>query len=443
MNNLKWVLQPLSAFAIGMLLILNITLYLFWYLPGIKQLNSSVDQLGNSLARNLAFESTSALHSTDRAALSDNLNRFSDQESVLLASVNAEASGGIELTSRTKNTASNTGRAFQFPIHFSDELLGYAQIVIDESKVHQWKSQAITSWLLFDILSFAGLGAFIFLRTQHQEKLWKEIVKQLELQLPDIFHQLSGTPEHQLSQLMELLNNPISQHGQLLKHLRQDSFTDDTDRLLEQIELVSNKGAYSDVALVSVQCQNWAELIRVYSATELQQLWSQHESLMIRVGELYKGILLPDGFSLAFGLNEDEDFAFNSICAARLLQIALNQMASSYNELNPVFGIAVSAGPAFVSKTHKHGIPLPLVTGDAEIWLSQLKALQPYNQIFIAEPVLQYQDVNEQVVVSLQQDITMRNGQRLEVWELYALKQNDDLLSTQANTLISTNRQES
>jgi hypothetical protein len=105
-----------------------------------------------------------------------------------------------------------------------------------------------------------------------------------------------------------------------------------------------------------------------------------------------------------------------------------------------VFGIAVSAGPAFISKTHKHGLPLPLVTGDAEIWLSQIIALQPVNQILLAEPLLQYESVNQQVDVSLLRDITLRDGHRLEVWELDSLKSNDDLLQTQAETLIYTNR---
>ena len=48
MNNLKWVFQPLSLFALGMLLALNLTIYLFWYIPGYANLNSATNQLGDT-----------------------------------------------------------------------------------------------------------------------------------------------------------------------------------------------------------------------------------------------------------------------------------------------------------------------------------------------------------------------------------------------------------
>lgn len=440
MQNVKWILQPLSAFALGMLFVLNLTLYFFWYVPGLSNLNVALNQLGSSLSRNLAYEATALLHASDRAGISNLLNRFAEEKSVISATVISEEEGGIQLTSRPKNMDATHVRPFIFPIHFSDTLLGQAQINLTESDVQQWQSQAITSWILFNLLSIAGLGAFIFARSQKQEKQWQAISQQLQLQLPDVYQQLRGTPEQQLEQLFELLNSPLSNHGKILKHLRQNSLTDDSERLIEQIELVSNDGAYADVALIGVQCQNWEALIRTYPANELQAIWSDYESLMIRVGELYSGILLPDGFSLAFGLHDDEDFAFNALCAARVLQIALQTMANQSDSLSPVFGIAVSAGPAFISKTHKHGLPLPLVTGDAEVWLSQIIALQPKNQIFMAEPILQFEQVNQQIDASLLRDITLQDGHRLEVWELDGLKNNDDLLATQAATLINTNR---
>jgi hypothetical protein len=440
MQNLKWLIQPLSAFALGMLLILNLTLYLFWYVPGISNINSAIDQLGQSLTRNLAFEATAPLHGQNRAMISNLLNRMADQESVLRASVNSEEQGGIQLSSRTKNVLMQNTRAFQFPIHFSNELLGYAQIELSENQLEHWHSQAVTSWILFNVLSATGLGSFVFFRTQRHEKQWKGVVKQLEIQLPDVYSQLSGTPEQQLSQLMNLLNDPLSQHGQLLKHIRHDSQHEDTERLLEQMALVPDEGAYHDVALLTVQCQNWEELIRTYPANQLQELWSYYESLMVRVAELYSGTLLPDGFSLVFGLSEDEEYALNAVCAARVLIIAFNLIAERDHQLNPVFGISISAGPAFTSKTYKHGIPLPLITGDAEISLAQIKALQPIDQILIAEPVLQHKEVNENIVASLLRDITLRDGQRLEVWELEGLKHNDDLLHIQANTLVNTNK---
>ena len=422
-----------------MLFVLNLILYYFWYLPGISNLHSANAQLGSSLVRNLAYEATAPLHSLDRAAISNLLNRFADEPGVISASVSSDEQGGIQLTSRIKRQADNTGRDFQFPVHFGDALLGYASLQLSEFDLRQWESQAITSWILFNIFSAATLAAFIYFRTQRYEKHWQNISSLIEAEMPDLFSQLSGTSERQLLQLMGLLNDPISQQTQLLKHLRNDANSEDTERLLEQIELVSNDGSYRDIALASIQCQNWEDLIRTYPANRLQTLWSEYETLMIRVSELYSGILLPDGFTLVFGLNDDEEFAYNAVCAARVLQIAVQRLATSDQKLSPVFGIAVSAGPAFISKTYKHGIPLPFITGDAETWLAQIKALQPLGQVLMAEPIFQFENVNQQVEASVLRDITLRDGHRLEVWELECMKNNDDLLIQQAETLINTN----
>ncbi len=421
-----------------MLVVLNLILYYFWYLPGVSNLHSANEQLGSSLARNLAFESTAPLHSMDRAAISNLLNRFAEEPGVISATVSSDEQGGIQLTSRLKRQAENKGRDFQFPVHFGEALLGYATVQLSDIDLRQWQSQAITSWLLFNIFSAATLAAFIFYRTQRYEKHWQHISSLIEVEMPDLHSQLTGTSEHQLLQLMRLLNDPLSQQTQLMKHLRNDTNSEDTERLLEQIELVSNEGTYNDIALVSIQCQNWEDLIRTYPANKLQTQWSEYESLMIRVSELYSGILLPDGFTLVFGLNDDPEFAFNAVCAARVLQIAVERLARSAQKLSPVFGIAVSAGPAFVSKTYKHGIPLPLITGDAETWLAQIKALQPLGQVLMAEPILQYEKVNQQVEASILRDVTLRDGHRLEVWELDFMKHNDDLLIRQAETLIDT-----
>jgi class 3 adenylate cyclase len=161
---------------------------------------------------------------------------------------------------------------------------------------------------------------------------------------------------------------------------------------------------------------------------------------MIRIGQLYRGILLPDGFSLVFGINGGEQYALDAVCAARVLHLALPLISQNHTRLSPVFGIAVSAGPAFISKTHKHGIPLPLVTGDADAWLAQIEALQPVDQVLMAEPILQHPDVNTQVEVSIVRDVTLRDGSRLEIWELERLTERDELLRKQAQTLVQTNK---
>jgi hypothetical protein len=438
MKTLNWIFQPLTAIALSMLVMLNAIFYFTWFQTGYDKLKQAHQQLGNSLVKHLAFETIAPLSSEDRVVLSNLLNRFADEPFVLMASINAETDNGLHLSSSTKQQSVEQGDEFQFPIHFSNELLGTAHLVLSRDRLTLWYSQAISSWVIFNLISLASLTAFIYLKTHVHERQWHKLDQQLSQQLPEIASQLSGTAEQKLTQLMNLLNRPITRQGELMKQIQTQVADGDTERLIEQIALVSNEGSYQEIALVSIQCQNWDELIRSYPANELQTLWSHYESAMMRVSELYSGIVLPDGFTLVFGLVDDDEFVFNSICAARVIQLALQQYAARSSAAKPVFGIAISSGPAFVSKTHKHGIPLPLVTGDAEVWLSQLRALQPTDQIIMAEPVLQDEHANKNIEASLLRDITLTNGHRLEVWELDRLTVNDDLLHSQARTLTTS-----
>ncbi|MDN3650399.1 hypothetical protein QWZ13_15940 [Reinekea marina] len=437
MNNLKWLFQPIMAFALALLVIINLLLVVFWYKPLTQSLSASNNQLGESLARTLSFETASLLHKNDRLGISQVLNRYADEPAVFLAAIDSQEAD-IRLTSRDKNQTVAIEK-YRFPIHFGDELMGHADIELNINDTASWHQQAVTSWLLFNIIGIGAISGFLYWRYRQAIAAWSPLKTQLDAQLPQISQQLTGRPDQQVSQLIQLLSDPMSQHGQLMKHLQTDSASDDTERLLEQVSLVTEEGMYQDVALLSIDCQNWDALIRIYNAQQLQRIWRQYESLMIRVSELYNGVLLPDGFSIVFGLGESETFAFDSVCAARVLQLAIEIIAQETEQERPLFGIAVSAGPAFVSKTYKHGIPLPLVTGDADLWLQQVKALQPINHILMAEPILQDDDVNQQIEANLWRDVTLRNGQRLEIWEFERFKEKDDLFEIQAQTLIKTN----
>jgi len=58
----------------------------------------------------------------------------------------------------------------------------------------------------------------------------------------------------------------------------------------------------------------------------------------------------------------------------------------------------------------------------------------------MAEPILQHPDVNAQVEASIVRDVTLRDGSRLEIWELERLTERDELLRKQAQTLVQTNK---
>ncbi|WP_320821579.1 hypothetical protein [Reinekea sp.] len=421
-----------------MLVLLNLLLLLFWYRPALVHLDRLIDQQGVSLVRSLAFDAAAALHSGNRAALSNILNHFTETGPVISATVGSE-DDSIRLNALAKN-APDRGRSFRHPIDFSSELLGYAELVLDERPIQQWRRQTLVSWLFFNLMSLTGLAGVVYWRSIQHQTGWRRLSHQLATQLPSVHRQLAGSPEDQFIKLMTILGDPLNQQGQLMKHLGQRYGSSDAERLLEQIELVGDEGRYGDIALVAIQCQNWQALMRSYDAKELQLLWRDYESLVIRIGQLYNGIVLPDGFSLGFGINGGDQYALDAVYAAWVLHLALNLIQQSHTRLSPVFGIAVSAGPAFISKTHKHGLPLPLITGDADAWLAQIKALQPVEQVLMAEPILQYSNVNSQVEASIVRDVTLRDGARLEVWELERLTHRDDLLRKQASTLVETNK---
>lgn len=433
MPYLKWILQPLALFAIGLLFVINITLYVFWYLPGIQNLNQSLTQFGSSVARSLAFEATTALHNDDRATISHLLSRFADQDGVHKVTITAHENN-LRFNSPTPLNQL-TGRLFNVPIIYGNETLGEAEVIISERQLMQWTSQALSSWAFFNIINIIALVGFIYWRAHYQHQQWNATIESLSKHIPELKHQLSGAPEQQISQLVSIIEKPLETHARLVNHLQDEGKLVDTDRLINQLQLVDHSGYYTQVTLVSVVCQNWEALIRHYDAPILSRLWRRYEDIMLQVSELYGGTLLPDGFTLAYGLSDHDQVELDAINSARVLHLSLN--APQHQKLQPIFGIAVSSGAAFISKTNKHGLALPLVTGDADTQLNQIKAVQPHQQVLFGEPLLQNQDVNDHIDASHYQDITLRDGSRFEVWELDGVKNNDDLLHQQAITLFN------
>lgn len=435
MHALRWLWQPLTAFTLALLVVLNLLLAWLWYQPAAEALSQTQQRLGESLVRTLAFDIAAPLQRGDRLAISLLLNRTAEEPLVASASLTS-ADQNLRLNSRPVGREPIEPRRFEHPVHFESALLGQAEIRLDQRLLINWQTRTQRSWFLFNLLALASAGGLIFWRTQIQEATTGRLARQLGEHLPAWRKDFSGPPEAQLKALVSRLSDAIDSNSQVLRTLTTATGQGEAERLLEQVHLAGEQGAYCDVALLNVQCHNWDELTRHYDAHELQTLWSRYENLITQVGELYGGVLLPEGFTLVFGLGDDDHYAIQAVCAARVLQLASGQ-GSQQRRLRPAFGFSLSAGPAFVSRTTKHGLPLPLVAGDAAQWLQQVSAQQPRGAIYLAEPLLQHQEVNASIEVSLLRDVTLSDGGRLEIWELEAIAgHRDRLLQSQATTLM-------
>lgn len=436
MHHLRWLWQPLTAFVAALLLLLNLLLWLLWYQPASEELAASSQRLGESLARTLAFDIAAPLQRGDRLAISLLLNRTAEEPlvaSAALSSVNEE----LTLTSRPSNRDPIDPEQYSHPVHFESELLGHTAVQIENRPLVDWQTRTGRSWFLFNLLAIGGAIGLLYWRTQVDDRSTVRLAKQLGEHIPEWRNEFDGPPEAQLKALVNRLSDSMDRNSQILRTLTSSTDQSEAERLLEQVQLVGEKGAYCDVALLNVQCHNWDELTRQYDAHQLQTLWARYEHLITQVGELYGGVLLPEGFTLVFGLSDDDHYAMNALCAARVLQMAAEQKHRESSWLQPSFGYSLSAGPSFVSRTTKHGLPLPLVAGDASQWLQQVSALQPRNTIYLAEPLLQHREVNQNIEVTLLRDITLSDGGRLEVWELDGIHGNRDrLLESQAKTLL-------
>lgn len=438
MHYLRWLLQPLTGFIAAFLLLLNLMLWFIWYLPASAELDQANQRLGESLARTLAFDIAAPLQRGDRLAISLLLNRTAEEPLVANASLHSTTQD-MKLSSRPSSLDPLEPSRFSHPVHFESELLGQTEILLDSRPLIDWQSSALTSWVLLNILALGAAWGLLYWRSQMQYRDLTRLVGQLNEQIPEWKSTFDGPPEAQLRTLVNRLSDSMDRHGQILRTLATSTGSGEAERLLEQVHLAAEKGAYCDVALLNVQCLNWGELTRHYDAHQLQSLWARYEHLITQVGELYGGVLLPEGFTLVFGLGDDEHYAMHAICAARVLQMAADLLLQRTQHRQPRFGYSLSAGPAFVSRTTKHGLPLPLVTGDAVQWLQQVNALQPQDTIFLAEPMLQHREVNQSIEVSLIRDVTLSDGSRLEVWELDAIRGNQDrLLESQARTLLDS-----
>lgn len=438
MHHLRWLWQPLTAFMAALLVLINLLLWLLWYQPALEELIDANRRLGESLARTLAFDIAAPLQRGDRLAISLLLNRTAEEPLVTEAALSS-VDQGLTLQSRPSNVEPVQPMHFSHPVHFESALLGHTDIQLDSRIWVNWQTRTVRSWFLFNLIALAGAGGLLYWRSRFEHATTTRLARQLSDNLPQWREAFQGPPETQLKALVERLSDALDRNGQILRTLATSTNPGETERLLEQVHLAGEQGAYCDVALLNVQCHNWDALTRHYDAHQLQALWASYEHLITQVGELYGGVLLPEGFTLVFGLGDDDHYAMNALSAARVLQMAAEQRYRNSTWLQPSFGYSLSAGPAFVSRTTKHGLPLPLVAGDAAQSMQQVSALQPRDAIYLAEPLLQHQEVNQSIDVSLLRDITLGDGTRLEVWELDALRGNRDrLLESQAKTLLDT-----
>lgn len=428
MNQLPWRQQSLSLLTGAIMLTMNLLLYLVWYVPGLNNLDNSLQQFGRSMVRSLSFEATAALYAEDRVALRGLLNRYIDEPLVFAARIDADPVS-MELTATADSSIAKSGRIFQQPVLFRDALLGQASIEISEASLSQWRVQAISSWLLFNLASLLVIGAAILLRTQRQQQRWQAAWHTLSGRLPKPLPTFSGSPDAQLEQLLSTLQAPLAARSRVAAHLNAEAVTK-ADRTLEQLDGIEEAGV-KEVVLVGLQIDHSPTL----TSAELTQLWQRSEQLLLQIAELYKGVLLPDALTLGFGLAGNDDFAIDAICAARVLQLALTSPVSERQW--PRFNITLTAGPGLIGKTRCYGLPLPRLISEAMTQLTQLRSMPASDRILLAESLLQYPSVNREVRVSLLRDLTLYDGSTLEVWELEALLTNDDLLTTQAQTLMA------
>lgn len=436
MHALRWLWQPLTAFVLALLLVLNLLLAWLWYVPARDAITFTQQRLGESLVRTLAFDIAAPLQRSDRLSISLLLNRTAEEPLVASAALNA-TDQNLVLNSRPVGPEPVEPLRFEHPVHFESSLLGQAEVQLDQRPLKLWQTRTQRSWFLFNVLALAAAGGLIYWRSAVEDAAIGKLSRQLSEQLPGWRDQFSGSPNAQLKALVNRLSDAVDSNSQVLRTLATSTGSGEAERLMEQVHLAGEQGAYCDVALLHVQCHNWDDLTRQYDAHQLQRLWARYENLITQVGELYGGVLLPEGFTLVFGLGDDEHYAMHAVSAARVLQLASSQSQREHRDVQPAFGFSLSAGPAFVSRTTKHGLPLPLVAGDAAQWLQQVSAQQPRGAIYLAEPLLQHQTVNQSIEVSLLRDITLSDGGRLEVWELEAIAgHRDRLLASQAQTLV-------
>lgn len=369
------------------------------------------------LTEETASNASPFLQSRNIISLNLLLKRILSREEVVAGSISDGA--GEVLTELNDHYVPGRVVPFKAPVTLDSQLLGYVTLIFHPEQKRN--GSALITMLLSAIAIVIWFLVCMWLTARQQAEL-RQFNSIMTHSLDSSQNSLSGWNQYLETELFPALS--------IAGHLSRRMDDDDLNQLRGQLEEPPLTGRYLEGCLLYIapvfarQDQN-ADPSQMERWLERQELYLHH------VAQLYDGEITQDRHCLVFGLNGDPDQAMvNALCAAQVLHHLCGTLIPH--------AISLSSGTLWVASTH-YLPPAIQVQGNCREELHMIHLHNNGQHLLMAENMFQYGRVNELVEASIDRDLNLPDGRRLEIWRLDGLKENyEQLLLTQADNLLES-----
>ncbi|AJQ94047.1 hypothetical protein [Gynuella sunshinyii] len=326
-----------------------------------------------------------------------------------------DASGNV-LTELKQNEGH--GVDFRQSVIFENAVIGDILLTIEMPTNHH------TIWLWLLVVWALGIAlwlAFCIYLTMDE----REQVRVFNQHMHDFF----ATDSHNLRQWNDILDQQLRPAMSLAGCFHNHYSSARIHHCLDKVNVVPRAGYQSNLFLLYLTP---TELSDQSDSRQVHNWLEQQNHYLHQVASLYNGEITQDRNCLVFGLEDEPDQAVvNVLCAATVLHHVCSSMTP--------YSISVTTGTLWVNNSSDLP-PAVQVCGQAVNQLQLMHLHNRSNAILIAENIFQYSRTSTLVNAHIYRDLTMPDGERLEVWQLDSLSDHyDQLLRTQSENLKQNN----
>lgn len=431
------------AMSIGLLIVIGMGFLGIAILHHQKEvLSQQIDNMGNTLARQLAGSASDLVMADDMLGLQTLVNRLPDNNvlGVLVVAENGStlASNGIQpgvllVEAQRKNSLVRQVHEFEWhsqfdgnvlisfisPIEFNNLIAGHVVLTFSRSAMQQ--SLRESRWMIIQIMVLTTLLAIVvaFIMSRHLSRpIQHLVVASREIEQGNYAYRLQERRNDELGDLALAFNQMAE--GLLRKTQVENAFSryvssNVARKILERPDQFELGGRHVQASVIFADVAGFTSLADKMPPQDVIELLNEYFSYISSASNLHHGHIdkfIGDCAMIVFGVpDEDADHSFHALSCAvmiRKLVIRLNETRIRQGLLPVHFKIGVNSGNMVAGNLGSEERMDYTVIGDAVNLSSRLSGIAGSDQIVILDELYQQPDIKQRIVAQPYQTIPVR-----------------------------------
>ncbi|MDQ1363481.1 MAG: adenylate cyclase [Pseudomonadota bacterium] len=462
------------AIAIGLLIITGMGLLGFVILQQQKNvLSQQIDNMGNTLARQLANSASDLVMADDALGLQTLANSLPDNNvlGVLVVSEKGEtlAGSGIQPdtaiieTQREKTllnslqqvhafewqNGSHVLRSFISPIEFNNLVAGHVVLTFSSTAMQQ--SLRASGLMIIQITVLSALLAIVvaFIMSRHLSRpILHLVTASQEIDQGNYAYRLREYRNDEIGDLAQAFNQMAE--GLLRKTQVENAFSryvssNVARKIMEQPDRIELGGRHVQASVVFADVVGFTALAENMSPQDVIELLNEYFSYIARIASMYRGHIdkfIGDCAMIVFGVtDEDADHSFHALACAVMIHklvMRLNEFRIRRGLLPVHFKIGVNSGNMVAGNLGSAERMDYTVIGDTVNLASRLSAVAGSGQIVILDELYQQPGIKQRVLAQAFRTIQVRGKQKpVTTWLVYDVNGEDfQIMQDRIDTIL-------